>query len=414
MDKIVLSPVKVKGNITVPSSKSYAHRALIAAALCGKKITVKNLTFSDDIHATVNALKQLGANITLKDDSAIVDGSNLLYNSSVTIDARESGSTLRFMIPVTVALGNNGTFVGSGRLPERPLDDYFSIFDKCRVSYKHPDGLYLPLELNGKLDVYEFEVKGDVSSQFITGLMLCGMVRPIKIVVTTELQSRPYVDITLDVLQKFGCIVKCDGNEFEIIPGKTEINEYFVECDWSQGAFFLCAGAINGDITLNDVNNKSVQGDRAIVEILKTAGADITLGDGWINVKKSSLKGFSVDVADVPDLVPVLAVLSCFCEGTTKLYNASRLRLKESDRLLSMYSELSKLGAKIEIGEDYLIINGICNLQGNEVFSHNDHRVVMSMAVASVGCSGNITINGCKAVNKSYPTFFEDWGSLNE
>lgn len=414
MDKIVLNPSFVKGNITVPSSKSYAHRALIAATLCGETVNVKNITFSDDIYATVNALEQLGAVMKIQGNSVIVDGSNLVRNSDVKIDANESGSTLRFIIPVTVALGNNSNFEGSGRLPERPLDDYFSIFDKCNISYKHPDGLYLPLELNGELDAEEFEVKGDVSSQFITGLMLCGMIKPVKIVVTTELQSRPYVDITLDVLKKFGCTVKCSGNEFEILPGKTEIDEYYVECDWSQGAFFLCAGAINGDITLNDVNNQSVQGDRRIVEILKTASADITLGNNCINVKKSSLKGFSVDVADIPDLVPVLSVLACFCNGSTKIYNASRLRLKESDRLLSMYSELRKLGADIEIGEDYLTINGICNLQGGEVTSHNDHRVAMSMAVASVGCTDNIEICGYKSVNKSYPTFFEDWSSLYE
>lgn len=414
MDKIILKPSGIKGNIKVPSSKSYAHRALIAAALFGKIISVKNITFSDDIYATVNALVQLGADIRIEDDVAVVDGSALLHNSEVTINANESGSTLRFLIPIVIALGNKAVFDGKGRLPERPLDDYFSIFDFCNIDYSHPEGLYLPLKVNGSFDAETVEVKGDVSSQFITGLMLCGMIRPIRVVVTTKLQSKPYVDITIDVLRNFGCTVNQSGNVFEISPGKTDIDEYYVESDWSQGAFFLCAGAINGDITLSDVNIKSVQGDRKIIEILKCAGADITLGDDLINVKKSSLKCFSVDVADIPDLVPVLSVLGCFCDGTTKIFNASRLRLKESDRLMAMYSELRKLGADIELGEDFLTINGNSNLVGCEVDSHNDHRVVMSMAVASVGCTGNIGICGYQAINKSYPTFFEDWSSLNE
>lgn len=414
MDKISLNSNFVSGQITVPSSKSYAHRALIAAALCGKKITIKNIIFSDDIYATIDALKNLGADVVIRDGDIFVDGSNILHNSTVCINANESGSTLRFMIPVALILGNNAVFDGKSRLPERPLDDYFAIFNKCNIKYNAPDGLYLPLEVNGNFDADVFEVKGNVSSQFITGLMLCGMVKPIKVKVTTELQSKPYVDITADVLKKFGCTVIENDNVFEITPGKTDIIEYYVENDWSQAAFFLCAGAINGDVTVKSININSAQGDRKIVDILTNAGADITEEEDWVRVKKSSLNGFEANAGNIPDLVPVLSVLACFCYGTSRIYNASRLRLKESDRLLAMYTELVKLGADIEIGEDYLVINGKCNLLGCEVDSHNDHRVVMSMAVASVGCDGNIVIDGCKAVNKSYPTFFEDWGSLYE
>ena len=414
MNNVKLHSDGIFGEITVPSSKSFAHRALIVAALSGKKITIHNIIFSDDIKATINALENLGVVIKVSDDSVIVDGSGILRNSFVKINANESGSTLRFMIPVVLMLGNKAVFDGKGRLPERPLNDYFEIFDKNSVEYIHPNGKFLPLEVKSGIDITTFEVKGNVSSQFITGLMLCGMIKPVRINITTELQSKPYVDITVDVLRNFGCDVIENENSYEIIPKSTDINEYVVENDWSQAAFFMCAAAINGDITVNNINVNSVQGDRKIVDLLKEFGADVTCGVNCVNVKKSEMYGIDIDAGDIPDLVPVLSVLSCYARCRTRIYNASRLRLKESDRLKSMYDELSKLGADIEIGEDYLVINGCNKLYGNDVDSHNDHRVAMSMAVASVGCEGSIILNGYNAVNKSYPTFFEDWRKLNE
>ena len=414
MNNVKLHSDGIFGEITVPSSKSFAHRALIVAALSGKKITIHNIIFSDDIKATINALENLGVVIKVSDDSVIVDGSGILRNSFVKINANESGSTLRFMIPVVLMLGNKAVFDGKGRLPERPLNDYLEIFDKNSVEYIHPNDKFLPLKVMSGIDITTFEVKGNVSSQFITGLMLCGMIKPVRINITTELQSRPYVDITVDVLRNFGCDVIEIENSYEIIPKSTDINEYVVENDWSQAAFFMCAAAINGDITVNNINVNSVQGDRKIVDLLKEFGADVTCGVNCVNVKKSKMYGIDIDAGDIPDLVPVLSVLSCYARGSTRIYNASRLRLKESDRLKSMYDELSKLGADIEIGEDYLVINGCNKLYGNDVDSHNDHRVAMSMAVASVGCEGSIILNGYNAVNKSYPTFFEDWRKLNE
>ena len=414
MNKIVLRPSFVKGCIAVPSSKSVTHRALIAAAFSEKPIKVKKISFSKDIYATMDALRQLGVTVTEEKDYIKVDGSTIIKDNNVKIDANESGSTLRFMIPVTVLLENSAIFDGKGRLPERPLDDYFEIFKKCGVKYSCPEGKYLPLNVSGEVKFEEVDVKGNTSSQFITGLIFCGLISPIKINITTELQSKPYVDITVDVLRKFGCIIKENKNTYQIKKTQTEIDEYSVERDWSQAAFFMCAAAINGNITLKDMNMKSAQGDMKIISLLKKFGAKVTVSGNDLTVEKSNLRGIEIDVGDIPDLVPTLSVLACFAKGKTKIYNAARLRIKESDRLQAMYDELTKLGADVEIGKDYLVINGGKTLHGAKVDSHNDHRIAMAMAVASCGCEGDIVLSGYDSVSKSYPHFFEDWSSLNE
>ncbi len=414
MNKIVLKPSKICGSIAVPSSKSVAHRALIASAFSEKPVKVKNIDFSNDIYATMDALKQLGVTFVEEEDGILVDGSTIIRNSDVHINANESGSTLRFLIPVAVMLENSVIFDGEGRLPERPLDDYFDIFNKCGIDYSHPSGKYLPLNVCGDIKLDSVNVKGSTSSQFITGLILCGLIKPVKVNITTELQSKPYVDITVDVLEKFGCEIFEDNNTYTIKKNITTIDEYKVERDWSQAAFYMCAAAINGCITLKDMNFNSAQGDIEIISLLKKFGANVTINDSDLIIEKSDMKGIDIDVGNIPDLVPVLSVLACFAKGTTKIFNAARLRIKESDRLQAMYVELTKLGADIEIGNDYLIINGGKTLYGAEVDSHNDHRIAMAMAVASSGCVGDITLTGYKAVSKSYPNFFDDWSSLNE
>ena len=414
MNSIILKPGYVKGCVAVPSSKSVAHRALIAAAFSDKMIRVKKVDFSKDIYATMDALRQLGVTIKEEKDFILVDGSTIVKGSEVSINANESGSTLRFMIPVATLLEKTVTFDGKGRLPERPLDDYFEIFDKLGVEYSCPEGKYLPLKVSGDIEFAKVNVKGNTSSQFITGLIFCGLVNSVKVNITTELQSKPYVDITVDVLKKFGCIINENDNSYEIKKTPTLIDEYSVERDWSQAAFFMCAAAINGCITLKEMNMDSAQGDMEIISLLKKFGACIKINGSDLTVEKSDLHGIEIDVGDIPDLVPTLSVLACFAKGKTKIYNAARLRIKESDRLQAMYEELAKLGADVEIGEDYLIINGGKPLHGAEVDSHNDHRIAMAMAVASVGCEGDVILNGHSAVSKSYPHFFEDWSNLNE
>lgn len=412
MSNIILNPAYVSGNICGIPSKSVLHRAIIIACLCGKKIRIDNVFCSEDISATINSLKNMGAEICTENNSLTVDGKNMNLSKSAVIDANESGSTLRFLIPVATMIKSSVKFIGNGRLPQRPIDDYLNIFKEFNVKYFHPCDSYLPLDVYGSLDGDCFSVRGDLSSQFITGLLLCGMIRPIRVKITTPLESKPYVDLTVDILRKFGCTVTEEDNEYFVKYENCEIDEFYVENDWSQAAFFMCAGAINGDICVKNMNFSSVQGDRKIVDLLKNFGADLKLTENGVYVKKSELKGIKIDAKDIPDLVPVLSVLACFADGKTEIFNAGRLKYKESNRLSAICEELSSLGADITSGFDCIKINGKKKLSGGTVNSHNDHRIVMSCAVASAGCDLPVTINGYEAVKKSYPDFFDDWRKL--
>ncbi len=400
------------GEVTVCASKSVSHRAVIAAALSDRDITVKNVTPSKDIYATLNGLKALGVEFSYENNIVEIKKSSLHKNKKLSFNAGESGSTLRFLIPIFTALGNETTFFGEGRLPSRPLDDYLEIFDKNNIEYKKGTD-YLPLTVNGSFKENTFDVKGDVSSQFITGLMLCALIRDeeITINITTPLESKGYVDITKKVLEDFGCRVIFKDNTVKVKKGICNINEYTVENDWSQAAFFLAAGVISGDVTLNDMNFSSSQGDKEIVAILEKMGGKVTKGKDYVRVEKSVLNGISIDASDIPDLVPVLAVLGAFSKGETRLLNLKKLRLKESDRIESTMAMLKAFGVKCENGDDYIRIFGTCILKDAVINSFNDHRIVMASAVMAIACENTI-IKNYKAVDKSYPGFFDDYFKL--
>lgn len=411
MDKRVISPGTLTGRTTVPSSKSVAHRAIILGGLLCDNILIKDIDFSEDIYATLDALKTLGVMCETEEHSVKLSKEKLITNGEIEINARESGSTLRFLIPVAAALNNKTVFSGGGRLPERPLDAYFELFDKQGIKYSCPDGKYLPLTIEGGFTSDVFEIRGDTSSQFITGLMLASATSgEHEIKITTDLQSKPYAEITADLMRKFGCDV---SGEYKVTASKgCNLTEYSVEKDWSQAAFFLAGGIINGNVTLTDMNMDSKQGDKEIVDIIKRFGGDITVNGTEITAKKSKIKGIDIDASDIPDLVPIMSALACFAEGTTRIYNAERLRIKESDRLSAMYEELTKIGADIKMTNDGLIINGGKKLRGASVYGHNDHRIVMSMAIAAIGTEGDVEISDCNAVKKSWPGFFSDYQEL--
>lgn len=409
-----MKPNFVSGEVSAPPSKSFSHRALFAAALSRSRVRVGNLIFSDDISACADCVKSLGAKLSFAENSVFVDGKGVGLLNEACFNAGESGTALRFIIPVAVMLGGNFLFEGKGRLPHRPIDEYYALFDENGVEYTHPDGVNLPLVTKGTFKNREFGIKCDKSSQYASGLMLCGMVSPVTVRITSEIASKPYLDITCDVLRDFGCDVCVRGKTYKISPPKSLVSEYTVEGDWSQAAFYLCAAAINGEVTVKDVKIPSSQGDFAIVDILKSFGADITLGNGCVTVKKSSLFATSFDAHDIPDLVPVLCVLSCFAKGETVIENVANLKLKESDRIAAITEEIIKLGGKISFDGNNLKIQGVGKLKGGATDSHGDHRIAMSMAVASVGCEESVEIYGYKSVNKSYPAFFDDWSSLNE
>lgn len=398
---IRITPHFLKGDITVPPSKSISHRALICAALADGKSCLHNVLDCEDTRATEDALRLLGADISHCGGKTVVDGISRRAEEA-HIDCRESGSTLRFMIPIAAALGTKTTFNGSANLPNRPITPYLEEFPRHGVRFLSEK---MPYVIEGKLTGSEFSVTGDISSQFITGYMLAmplmGEVNEKRVIrLTSELQSRPYAELTADVMRTFGVEVNIGENDFTVPANVCFMpKDYTVEADMSQAAFFLVANAIGaGTVPLN-LNYESVQGDRVIVEITK----DYTRNGG---------KAFDVNAENIPDLVPILTVLACFADGTSHITGCQRLRIKESDRLAAISGELNKLGADIEAGPDHLTIHGVKELHGGDCNTYNDHRIAMSLAVASQRCTDQIIIRGAECVSKSYPDFFTDFRTL--
>lgn len=434
------------GTIKAIPSKSHVHRLLIAAALYGRytKIICDG-KFSDDINATIKCLQALGAKITTSEGEISVYGISESQKEADMFCA-ESGSTLRFMLPVVCALGVNAKFHPEGRLPQRPLSPLREelIAHGCTLDEVGT----LPYKTYGKLRGGKFEIAGNVSSQYITGLLLALPLLDAKseIHIIGKLESRPYVDMTLEVLAQFGVDVSVESDSL-ITVGGTHNNRlpdgnltFYSDGDWSNAAFWLVAGAIGKNtIHMTGLRENSKQGDKAVLEILKRFGAKVEIegasecerhaaGDRDvagsvlrnISVTGAKLRGIEIDAADIPDLVPILSLVAACAEGTTRIYNAQRLRLKESDRLATVCELLGTLGADITITDDGLIIKGNISsnaknfrLKGGSVSSHNDHRIAMTAAIAATVCSDEVTVIDSLAVNKSYPHFWQDYDMLN-
>ncbi|MGM0378716.1 MAG: 3-phosphoshikimate 1-carboxyvinyltransferase [Bacillota bacterium] len=415
--KKIIRKSNLKGSINIPPSKSLSHRAIIAASLAKGESKIENIILSEDILATIEAMKSFGVKINIEEGInnrkvLKISGKKDLKLKSDEIFCNESGSTLRFLVPFFTLVDSKVTYTGKNKLIERPLDSYYKIFDEKGIKYK-TDNNNLPLKVSGKLKPGEYKLAGDISSQFITGLMF---VLPLLkgdsvIKITKNLESKGYVDLTLDVLKKFGIkIINNDYKEFKI-PGdqKYVSRDYFVPGDYSQAAFFIVSNLLGNDISLKGLNKDSLQGDKAILDIVKKIGGNFKFIDkGLVITEKSNLKGIKVDVKDCPDLVPILAVLLSFCDSKSQIINAERLRIKESDRLKAISSELNKIGGNIKETKDGLIIKPIDSLKGGEVDSWNDHRIAMALSIASKKASGKITINNPMAVEKSYPHFYQD------
>lgn len=408
MNNIEITPNKIKGGVTIPPSKSMAHRAIICASLSKGKCKIDNIDLSDDIIATINAMKSLGADIKVNNRTVIVEGifKNNNIKDDIIIDCNESGSTLRFLIPVSMIFNNNKKFIGRGNLGKRPLDVFYEIFNKQNIKYTKEEE-NLNLKINGTLKPDTFYVKGDISSQFITGLLftlpLLNGDSVIKI--TSNLESKSYLDLTLDILKTFGIeIINKDYKEF-IIKGNQEylVKDYIVEGDYSQAAFFISANYIGNNVDVKGLKKESLQGDKEIIK--------------WIDVLKNNDKKI-IDATNCPDIIPVLTVCAALTKGKTKIINAGRLRIKECDRLHAISSQINKLGGKVIEGSDYLEIYGIEEFNGGFVDSFNDHRIAMSLAILSTRAKDKIVIKNYKCINKSYPTFFEDFkalgGKINE
>ena len=405
---IVIEPSPLKGECAAIPSKSVAHRMLSGAALADGPTTLRIPKTSDDIDATADCLRALGAAITVNNEDYIVEPIAQIENIPL-LDCGESGSTLRFLLPVAAAAADRCRFDGHGRLPERPLSDLTDAMKEHGVSF---DGEKLPFTIGGRLRGGIYRLPGNVSSQYITGLLLalplCEEDSVIEL--TTALESASYIDITLSVLKTFGITVHCERNRY-IIPGKQVFRSpgtLPVEGDWSNAAFFLTAAALNNDITMTGLNPNSAQGDRKIIALLEQLGAVTQKDNGRLTLRSDELRGCTIDIQDTPDLLPVLSVAAAFAQGKTTFINAARLRLKESDRLASSAAMIENLGGRAEVGEDELTVYGT-GLIGGTVESCNDHRIAMSAAVAATRCSKPVTILNAEAVKKSYPGFYNDY-----
>ena len=414
MSDISIMPTPLTGTVKVPTSKSVSHRAVICAALAEGTSKLKGILVSDDLIATIAAMEALGAIIHQQDDTLIITGTDCQKPLHNVIDCNESGSTLRFLIPLGLN-GHTTTFIGRGKLVERPLDDYFNILNEQQIPYQTTDG-HLPLTVTGVLHPGIFHLRGDVSSQFVSGLLfaLPRLAGDSSIIITTEMESKGYIDLTLAMLARFGIKVINQNYQKFIIPGKQKYQstDYQAEGDYSQVAFWLAAGALGSPISSTGLHPDSLQGDKVIVDLIKEMGGKLIQKGNTIDSSPAITKGIVIDASQCPDLVPILTVLAAVSDGTTQIIRAGRLRIKECDRLKAITQELNKLGADVEEYEDSLTIHGRRQLIGGVVDSWHDHRIAMALAIASITCKQPVTIQHSECVSKSYPDFWQDFQML--
>ncbi len=415
MQHINIAPTSLNGIVNIPPSKSMAHRAIICAALAKGKSRIDHIEYSQDILATISAMKTLGAKIKIEEDYLWIDGTHTGENTKCDIDCKESGSTLRFMIPVSLINEHHVHFVGEGNLGKRPLNVFYDIFDEQGIHYE-PKKDVLDLHIKGQLCAGKFKVPGNVSSQFISGLLFA---LPLldgdsKIIITSPLESIGYIDLTLQMLETFGIEILHNNYQEFYVQGNQEYkaHNYYVESDYSQAAFYLVAGALGNQVALQGLNLHSLQGDKAAIGILQSMGAILKEEKGLISLHATSLHATTIDGSQCPDIIPVIALAASLAEGKTVIQHAERLRIKECDRLAAIASELSKLGANIKEIPDGLIIEGVERLHGGDVSAWADHRIAMTLAIASTRTTTSIHLDNKECVKKSYPSFWQDFKQL--
>lgn len=411
----VITPALLSGALRIPASKSVMHRALICAALSQGSSVIQNSYLSQDIFATMDCLEELGASFQIEEDRICVEG---IFRSpeEARFHCGESGSTIRFLMPIAAALGVDATFTGEGRLVTRPLDTYGEVFPQHGVQFSYSG--QLPARLSGRLQPGVFSVPGDISSQFITGLLFA---LPLLdgdsvIEVLPPFESKSYVDLTVQVLKDFGIQVEAGQMTYRI-PGRQHYQprDYTVESDYSQAAFFLVAGALGSSVSLSRFEGSSAQGDSRILSLLEEIGVPVSRERGVLRpCPQETFSGFSIQAEDIPDLVPILCVLACFGDRPSTISRVARLRLKESDRIAATASLLQSLGGKMAYDEalDQITVVPCKGFHGGVVDGCADHRIVMAAAIAATRADSPVTITGAEAVGKSYPTFFQDYEML--
>ncbi len=405
MNVIVKPNSFYKGEVFIPSSKSVSHRWLICAALSKKESVIKGYMKGDDIEATADCLRAMGANFEFFDN--FVKVTPIVRNTvNATFNVRESGSTLRFLLPIAAALGISTEFVMSGRLKERPIGALIEVIAQKGITYNNN-----PLAISGKLVNGEYKIDASISSQFISGLLFA---LPLldgdsKIVLINKVVSEGYINITLSVLASCGIIIEKTDYGYFVKGGQKYIipNNAYAEGDWSSCAFFVVLGALNGDISIRNVNINSHQGDKEIINLLQKANADITIENDFIRVVKSNLKSIRFSAEDIPDLVPIMAIALANAEGTSVIEDVERLRDKESDRLQAVIDMLTSFGIKCYYKSGSLYIEG-GKLRGGKINGYRDHRIVMAATIGASIAQGESIISDRESISKSYPDFFED------
>ena len=397
-----ITPKKLSGAVTPPPSKSQAHRLLIAAALAEGTSTLHNIARSQDIEATLRCVTALGGSWTETSPGTLtvtgIGGRRFSGGELPRLDCGESGSTLRFFIPIALAVAGGGIFTGHGRLMERPQGPYFQLFDKKGIFYEQKDGV---LTVRGALTPGEYVLPGNVSSQFFTGLLFAlPLLDGVSAVVSsTEIESQAYITMTLEAMRQAGVpVAERPGlRSFEVLHAAYHPFAATVEADWSQAAFWYAANFLDSRVEIRDLNPDSGQGDKVVSEFY------------WQLARPGDAE---IDVSGCPDLLPPLAVMAAVRSGTTRFVNAARLRIKESDRLSTITAALTALGAEVHEEPDRLIIVGKPSLPGGTVDCANDHRIAMMAAIAATGCTGPVTVLGAECVQKSYPDFWEVYKTL--
>lgn len=421
---VTVLPGTLSGSIAAVPSKSLAHRIILLASLANGTTDISCPATSADIDATLNCVEALGAKVVRTDEGFRVTGIPAAQGrerSETPLDCGESGSTLRFLLPVVAALGAPRKLVGHGRLAERPLSPLYEqlVEHGARLSAQ---GTF-PLEVAGPLAGGTFMLPGNVSSQYVSGLLMAAPVvdGPVTVVVSEPVESLPYIELTIQALAAFGVDVVrrrgvYEGEDvifFEVQDGRLATpGALAVEGDWSNAAFWLAAGAISdAGVTVTGLDACSAQGDRAIISVLERMGAEVSCTSNGITCRHRPLRGVAVDVSDIPDLVPPLAAVAAHCEGTTRICNAGRLRLKESDRLATVSAAITAVGGSARIEGDDLVIDG-CRPASGVIDAANDHRIAMMAAVLATRASGAVEVNGSSCVSKSYPRFWDDFALL--
>ena len=395
-------------------SKSLLHRAIILSGIAkDREIILEQVnTISEDIEATLTCIEKLGAKTKVEGDSIRIRSLGNIKKSKVELHCKESGTTLRLLLPLVSTFSKEATVDCSEGLRKRPIRELIETLEESRLYFKEKG---FPINISANVTTDFFKISGDISSQYVSGLLLLSSLldQRSSIYLTTKLESRAYVNITIKVLRDFGIIVnELEEGVFEIYGGRDKIlppKEYQIEGDWSNAAFFLVGGCLGDSIKMSGLNLESSQGDKKIVQILKKAGAILTCSDDFISSNRSHLNSFEVDFSEKPDLFTILSVVAALSKGQSILKGGERLKLKESNRIESTFQMLKSLGADVKKRDDGLIIQGKEILDGGIVNSFNDHRIVMSATMASIKCKEPVSIVNAGAVKKSYPNFFDDF-----